>query len=121
MFTSTTQAIENYVHLYQQFAVPRSIPLGKNKTHISRGDSRGLWEKRRDEFAKLAILFPSTKSMEWYLLIISISTAIQPKDVLRYASKVTGKRWTQYTLRRATSQAYGNLTVKLRERGLLSA
>ena len=118
-FTSTTQALMRYIGLYRLLAVPRSIPLKKGATHVSRTESFKRWEAIRHEFAELALVFPSTRSEAWTLLLVSVMTNLMPEERRKYVEYLTGHPWTAYLLDRRTNQAYGEVAAGLRAQGKL--
>lgn len=118
-FTSITSAILRYIRLYQLLGTCRSIPLRKGSTQVSRGDAHSRWERIRAEFTELAFCFPSTGTLDWQLLVVSMMTNCQTDQRRKRMEELTGKRWSldQYELR--TARAYGDVGATLRARGLL--
>jgi hypothetical protein len=118
-FQSITSAIMRYIRLYQLLGTPRSIPLRKGSTQVSRGDAYGRWQQIRAEFTELAFCFPSTNTLDWQLLIVSMMSNVQTEQRRKRMEELTGKRWPLDKYELQTARAYGDLGVALRERNLL--
>jgi hypothetical protein len=118
-FPSVTAAVMRYIRLYQLLGTTRSIPLKKGATHVSRGDSHNRWEVIRTEFAHLTRCFPSTGTIEWYLLMVSVMSNIQDRQRRQAIERLTGKRWTPQQYEIGVARAYGQVSHALRDRDLL--
>jgi hypothetical protein len=118
-FPSVTAAVMRYIRLYQLLGTCRSIPLKKGATQVSRGDSHNRWEVIRSEFAYLTHCFPSTGTIEWHLLMVSVMSNIQDRQRRQAIERLTGKRWSPHQYENAVARAYGQVTAALRARDLL--
>lgn len=120
-YRSTTHCVRRYIQLYELMAYPRSIPLGKHKTHGGKTDSRGRWQKIQGELAILFTVFPKSQTDEWWLLILNQATNMMPDDRRKKLEENTGRSWSTYRFERYSTRAFRDLGYRLQDAGLIPA